>query len=87
MVVRLSGDDWLRPGPTPVSLHEVGLAEALTVVCQLGIAPHDVTVIGVRPFVVEAGLELSSEMAALLPRIVKLVLAELGISAATEDKS
>jgi hypothetical protein len=36
-----------------------------------------VTVIGVRPYVVEWGLDLSAEMTALLPRLVDVVRREI----------
>jgi hydrogenase maturation protease len=80
-VLRLSADDLRGLPGAPVSLHEVGLVEALAATRQLGIAPREVIVIGVCPQVVECGLELSSAMAGLVPKIVELVFAELGCHA------
>jgi hypothetical protein len=51
--------------------------ETLAVAQQLGIAPQEVVVIGVRPKDVSSGLNLSPQIAGLVPEIVKLVLAEL----------
>jgi hydrogenase maturation protease len=79
-VVRLNGDDLAAPSAPPCSLHEVGLAEALGAARQLGVAPHEVIVIGVQPCQVSCGLELSPTLAALVPRIVDLVLAELPVT-------
>jgi hydrogenase maturation protease len=81
-VLRLTAADLAPQLATPLSLHEVGLAEALAATRQLGIAPQEVVVIGVRPDLVECGLELSPRISALVPRMVELVLAELGCVAA-----
>jgi hydrogenase maturation protease len=76
-VLRL-GPDELLPGDGPgVSLHEVGLMEALTVARQLGTAPQEVVVLGVRPQEIGYGLTLSPPIARLVPRIVELIVAEL----------
>lgn len=68
-----------RPG---VSLHEVGLLEALTAARQLGAAPQEVVIIGVKPAEVSWGLDLSPEVARLVPRLIALVRAELESCAA-----
>jgi len=44
---------------------------------QLGCASKDVVVFGIKPKNIECGLELSEEVAASVPRVVKLVLAEI----------
>ena len=44
---------------------------------QLNAAPREVVIIGVRPYRVECGLDLTAEANQLVPRIVDLVLAEL----------
>jgi hydrogenase maturation protease len=77
-VVRLGPDDLLPQQSQAVSLHELGLLEALIAARRLGVAPQEMVILGVRPYEVACGLSLSREMAALLPRVVKLVLAELG---------
>jgi len=79
-VVRLTIDDLVPTSSTPLSLHEVGFLEALTATARLGVAPQDIVIFGVRPAVVDYGLELSPTVAALLPRIVQLVLRELRIA-------
>ena len=79
-VVRLTIDDLVPTSSTPLSLHEVGFLEALAATARLGVAPQDIVIFGVRPAVVDYGLELSPTVAALLPRIVQLVLRELRIA-------
>jgi hydrogenase maturation protease len=59
-----------------LSLHEFGLADSLHMAEQLGCAPRRVIVLGVQPATLEPGLELSPEVAAALPGILKLALAE-----------
>jgi hydrogenase maturation protease len=81
-VVRFGPNDLLPRQSQAVSLHELGLLEALIAAQRLGVAPQELVILGVRPYEVACGLSLSREMAALLPRVVELVLAELGADAA-----
>lgn len=76
-VLRLGLDDLVPQGSHPVSLHEVGLFEALAAAKQLGVAPPQVIIFGVRAHDVSCGLDLSPEIARLVPEIIELVLAEL----------
>lgn len=59
-----------------LSLHEFGLADSLHMAERLGCAPQRVIVLGVQPATLEPGMELSPEVAAVLPGILKLALAE-----------
>ena len=59
------------------SPHEAGLREALALAPHLGTAPGDVVIFGIQPGRVEAGLELSAEVARVVPAAVEQVLAEL----------
>ncbi len=76
-VLRFSADDLTRPDGVGMSLHELGLGEALIMTRQLGCAPEDVVVFGIKPREITCGLELSEEIAASVPKVVKLVLAEI----------
>jgi hydrogenase maturation protease len=76
-VVRLGEDDLAECENPRVSLHEMGILETLSVAKRLNTAPEEVVVIGVKPKTIEAGLELSPELARLMPRIIEAVLAEL----------
>ena len=60
------------------SLHQVGLLETLTMARYLGCAPQEVVIYGIEPKKVSWGLELSPEVAAVVIRVIELVLAELG---------
>ena len=59
------------------SLHEIGLLEALAMDEFLGSAPHNVTIYGIEPKELSWGLELSPEVAAMIPRVIERVLSEL----------
>jgi hydrogenase maturation protease len=59
-----------------LSLHEFGLSDSLHMAEQLGCAPKRVIVLGVQPASLRPGMELSPEVAAILPGILKLALAE-----------
>jgi len=76
-VLRFTADDLTRPEGVGMSLHELGLGEALTMARQLGCAPEDVVVFGIKPKDIRCGLELSKEIAASIPKVVELVLAEI----------
>ncbi len=77
-VLRLSPEDLVPQAAPTVSLHEVGFLETLTVARQLGIAPAEVVVLGIKPKEVSCGLDLSPEIARLIPRVIELVLADVG---------
>jgi hydrogenase maturation protease len=76
-VLRFTADDLVRPDGAGMSLHELGLAEALLMTKQLGCAPKDLVVLGIKPKDLQCGLELSEEIAASVPKVVELVLAEI----------
>ena len=59
-----------------MSLHEFGLSDSLHMAEKLGCAPKRVIVLGVQPASLRPGMELSPEVAAILPGILKLALAE-----------
>ncbi len=77
-VIRFTADDLVQPDGVGMSLHELGLGEALTMTRQLGCAPKDVVVFGIKPKDTGSGLELSEEVAASVPNVIELVLAEIG---------
>ena len=79
-VLRLTPDD-LAPASGPgASLHELGLLQTLAVAGQLGCSPQEVVLFGIKPREISYGLELSPEIAALIPRVIELVLAEVAAS-------
>lgn len=76
-VVRLQPSDLAPQSSAGLSLHEIGLLETLITAERLGIRPEEVVVLGVKPKDLSHGLDLSPEIAELVPRIVDMVLAEL----------
>jgi len=76
-VLRFTADDLACPDRAGVSLHELGLGEALIMTKQLGCAPEQVIVFGIKPKELGCGLELSEEIAASVPKVIELVLAEI----------
>ena len=77
-VVRFGADDLARPEREGISLHELGLYEALMMTEKLGCAPEEIVVFGVKPKEVGYGLELTKEIEAIVPDIIELVLTEIG---------
>ncbi len=76
-VLRFTADELVRPDGVGMSLHEVGLGESLIMTRQLGCEPEDVVVFGITPKNIESGLELTEEIAASVPKVIELVLAEI----------
>jgi hydrogenase maturation protease len=76
-IVRFTADDLVRPDQSTMSLHELGIAETLIMTRQLGCEPREVVVFGIKPKNIDPGLELSKEIAALVPKLVELVLSEI----------
>jgi len=79
-VLRLTPQDLVPRHSQDISLHDLGLLETLAAAGHLGVAPEEVIILGVRPGDVSCGLTLSATIAAMVPKIVHLVLAELGVS-------
>ncbi len=76
-VLRFTANDLVRPDGVGMSLHELGLGEALTMTRQLGCEPREVVVFGIKPKDIGRGLELSEGIAASVPKVIELVLAEV----------
>ena len=77
-VLRFTADELVLPDGVGMSLHELGLGEALTMTRQLGCAPENVVVFGIKPKDTTCGLDLTEEVEASVPKVVELVLAEIG---------
>ena len=59
-----------------MSLHDIGLLDALEMADQIGLRPGSTVVFGVVPAEVDWGLELSPEVAARVPELVDRVVEE-----------
>lgn len=75
-IFRFSDKDLIARTEGTISLHEFGLVETLLATRQLGCAPQEVIIYGVQPKDISSGLELSAEIAALVPKVIHLVLRE-----------
>ncbi len=74
-VFRFTMDELLRD-ESRLSLHEFGLLDTLDTARRLGCPPAEVVVFGVQPAEIEFGLELSEPVAAIVPRLIEVVLDE-----------
>jgi hydrogenase maturation protease len=62
---------------TPLSLHQIGLVEALALAEALEVAPAEVVIIGVQPGRIEGVAGLSPEVEGAIPQVIRMVLDEL----------
>jgi len=67
----------LKTAEAPLSLHQIGLGEALALADALEVAPAELVIIGVQPHRVEMGAGLSSEVEGAIPQIIRIILDEL----------
>jgi hydrogenase maturation protease len=65
----------LLPEERPISLHEIGLLETLTMAKKMGME-IDTVIIGVEPKVMDWGMELSDEVKNKIPAIIEAILKE-----------
>jgi hydrogenase maturation protease len=77
-VLRFTAEDLARRQAVDLSLHQLGLFEMLAMARYLGRAPQKVVIFGIVPKDMSPGLELSAEVAAVVPEVIKRVLAEIG---------
>lgn len=77
-VLRMTEKDILPTESSAVSLHELGLPDALEMTRRLGCSPREVVVFGIVPQSIQCGLELTECIAAVVPRVIELVLNEAG---------
>jgi hydrogenase maturation protease len=77
---RIADPEWLARESPPVSLHDLGVGEALWQARLAGKLPREVWIVGVEPERVEWGIGLSPAVQAALPRLIEraceLALAE-----------
>lgn len=78
---RLSPKDIAPATGAPISLHDMGVREALTAAEILGRKPRSTVIIGVEPETIAWGLHLSPTVKAAIPAVVNLVLREISGSA------
>ena len=67
-----------------ISLHQVGLIDALAVAGRLNCLPEEIVIIGVEPAEVGYGLELTDEVDQKIPEIIDTVVKEIEDAVHTE---
>jgi len=67
------------------SLHQIGILDSLTMSQFLENTPQNVVIFGIEPKELDWGMNLSPEISAVVPRVIKLIFEELGIPATTDD--
>ncbi|MBN2498217.1 MAG: HyaD/HybD family hydrogenase maturation endopeptidase [Deltaproteobacteria bacterium] len=75
-IYRVSPDELSADPDRPLSVHQVGVLEALGMARQLG-ARAEVTIIGVEPETIDWGMELSPAIAARLAQVLDALRAEV----------
>jgi hydrogenase maturation protease len=63
---------------TLTSAHEMGVVENLKLMTLTGNKPREMVIIGIEPQDIDWGTELSPELQAKLPEIIRIVLREIG---------
>jgi hydrogenase maturation protease len=76
-VLRFTAEDLARREAVDLSLHQLGLFEMLAMARYLSRAPDVVVIFGIVPKDMSPGLELSAEVAAVVPEVIQRVLAEI----------
>lgn len=87
---RFEDDDVMAHFQDKLSAHEVGIQDVLALLSVTGKKIPDVVVIGAQPYDLGAGVELSPDMKALLPRMAEQALAELsawGVEAVEKEQA
>jgi hydrogenase maturation protease len=74
-IYRCRPEDLMPKREEPISLHEIGLLETLTMAKKMG-KEIDTVIIGVEPKVIDWGMELSEEIKNKIPTIIEAVLKE-----------
>lgn len=76
-VYRFGRDDIKAEAKFLTSVHQVSLLDTLSMARITGCSPRDIVIFGIEPREIDWGLELSSEVAAVVPKVIELVLSEL----------
>jgi hydrogenase maturation protease len=76
-VYRFTPNDIAIQSPTPISVHQFDIPGTLNMAELAGCMPQQVIIFGIEPKRVEWGLELSPEVAAIIPRVIELIASEL----------
>jgi hydrogenase maturation protease len=76
-ITRLTGDQIPAFFKTKISPHQVGISDMLAALNFHGLMPRNIVLIGVEPKSFATAMELSPDIAAILPQVVDMLVAEL----------
>ena len=76
-VYRFTPNDVVILNPTPISVHQFDILGTLNMAALAGCMPQQVIIFGIEPKGIEWGLELSPEVATVIPRVIELITSEL----------
>ena len=72
-IYRLGLNDLMPTKKASISLHDLGLLEALDMAKKIGKSPRSVVIFGIEPKEIDWGMELTPEINQKLPEIIRLV--------------
>lgn len=76
---RFAGEDLEDRPKSGLSLHEIDVSDLLKLIDMLGLARPEIIVIGIEPKdMATATMDLSPELEAQIPRVIDLVMKEIG---------
>lgn len=78
-IVTLRGDEVPVFFTAKLSPHQVGLCDVLAALKLIDESPASLTLIGVQPVSLDLAMELSPQVAAILPNVVARVVEQLGV--------
>ncbi len=76
-VVKIAGDDIPVFFRRKLSPHQIGLPDVLASLELLDTMPKEIIVLGVEPISLELGMEMTATIAAKVPELVEMAVAEL----------
>lgn len=79
-VIRFNESELENIPKSILSLHDLGIAETLKMVEKINCRPDEVIFFGIQPNDISPGLELSEEIAEVVPMVAEMVLAEAMIN-------
>jgi hydrogenase maturation protease len=78
-MVKMRPEDLARPEDAEISLHDFALAQTLFMTEQLKCTPKETVILGIRPFEINYGTELSPGLAGLIDSYIRAILSEARI--------
>jgi hydrogenase maturation protease len=78
-VYRFTTDEVSELKPNQISVHQIGILEALRMAELAGWSPGQTVIFGIEPAKMDWGLELSPEVTKTIPDVINLILEELAL--------